>query len=214
MVKSKKGKKQKVKSKSNSSGNKNIFVIALVLFVLVVLVVAFYGFQTEEGDKMNPVVVLETSKGNIKLELDRENAPITTENFVKYVEDGHFDGLIFHRVIPNFMIQGGGFTPDGNQRQTREPIKLESDNGLKNVRGSVAMARTMVEDSATSQFFINLNDNDFLNRGVRDAGYAVFGMVIEGMNVVDEIAKVQTASRAGHGDWPLEDVLITRAYLE
>ena len=214
MAKSKKGKKQKVKSKSNPSGNKNIFVIALVLFVLIVLVVAFYDFQTEEEDKMNPVVVLETSKGNIKLELDRENAPITTENFVKYVEDGHYDGLIFHRVMSNFMIQGGGFTPDGNQRQTRDPIKLESDNGLKNVRGSVAMARTVVEDSATSQFFINLNDNDFLNRGVRDAGYAVFGKVIEGMDVVDAIARVQTANRAGHGDWPVEDVLINRAYLE
>ena len=163
---------------------------------------------------MNPVVVIETSKGVIKLELDGENAPITVKNFVEYVEEGFFDGLIFHRVMPNFMIQGGGFYPNGTQKDTRAPIKLESDNGLKNVRGSVAMARTMVPDSATSQFFINLNDNEFLNHGVRDEGYAVFGKVIEGMSVVDEIARVQTATRAGHGDWPLEDVLIIKAYLQ
>lgn len=212
MVKSKRNnKKRQIKPKHN----KNMVGGVIFLFIIIALASMFFVSRSfSEVEDMNPVVIFETSKGNIKLELDRENAPITTENFVKYVEDGHFDGLIFHRVIPNFMIQGGGFLPDGTQRETRAPIKLESDNGLKNVRGTVAMARTMVPDSATSQFFINLNNNEFLNYGFRDEGYAVFGRVVDGMSVVDEIAKIQTANKAGHGDWPLEDVLIIKAYLE
>ena len=211
-----KSNKHKTKKTQNMQNKKNMAGIVLAALVIIAIGVIFYNLQSckEEGDEMKKIVVLETNKGDIKIELDLENAPITTENFIKYVEDGHFDGLIFHRVIPNFMIQGGGFKPDGTQKDTREPIVLESDNGLKNDRGTIAMARTMAPNSATSQFFINLNDNDFLNHGARDDGYAVFGKVIEGMSVVDEIAKVQTTTRAGHGDWPVEDIIINKAYLK
>ncbi len=152
----------------------------------------------------NPVVIIKTSKGDIKLELDRENAPITVDNFMSYVEDGFYDGTIFHRVINNFMVQGGGFTTDMQQKPTKAPIKNEADNGLKNDRGTIAMARTGVVDSATAQFFINHTDNDFLNHGKRDFGYAVFGRVVDGMDVVDAIATVQT----GPGDVPNEQVVI------
>ncbi len=152
----------------------------------------------------NPVVIIKTSKGDIKLELDSENAPITVDNFMSYVEDGFYDGTIFHRVINNFMVQGGGFTTDMQQKPTKAPIKNEADNGLKNDRGTIAMARTGVVDSATAQFFINHTDNDFLNHGKRDFGYAVFGRVVDGMDVVDAIATVQT----GPGDVPNEQVVI------
>ena len=155
-----------------------------------------------KGD--NPVVIIKTSKGDIKVELDKENAPISTDNFLAYVEDGYYDGTIFHRVINNFMIQGGGFTADGQQKPTKAPIKNEADNGLKNDRGTIAMARTGVVDSATSQFYINHVDNDFLNHGKRDFGYAVFGKVVDGMDVVDAIAAVQT----GSGDVPNEQIVI------
>jgi len=152
----------------------------------------------------NPVVIIKTSKGDIKVELDKENAPISTDNFLAYVEDGYYDGTIFHRVINNFMVQGGGFTADGQQKPTKAPIKNEADNGLKNDRGTIAMARTAVVDSATSQFYINLVDNDFLNNGIRDFGYAVFGKVVDGMDVVDAIAAVPT----GPGDVPNETIVI------
>jgi len=152
----------------------------------------------------NPVVIIKTSKGDIKVELDKENAPISTDNFLAYVEDGYYDGTIFHRVINNFMVQGGGFTADGQQKPTKAPIKNEADNGLKNDRGTIAMARTAVVDSATSQFYINLVDNYFLNNGIRDFGYAVFGKVVDGMDVVDAIAAVPT----GPGDVPNEPVVI------
>lgn len=152
----------------------------------------------------NPVVIIKTSKGDIKLELDREKAPITVDNFMSYVEDGFYDGTIFHRVINNFMVQGGGFSTDMQQKPTKAPIKNEADNGLKNDRGTIAMARTGVVDSATSQFFINHADNDFLNNGRRDFGYAVFGRVVDGIEVIDAIATVQT----GPGDVPNEQVII------
>lgn len=152
----------------------------------------------------NPVVIIKTSKGDIKVELDRENAPISVDNFLSYVEDGYYDGTIFHRVIDNFMVQGGGFTADMQQKPTKAPIKNEADNGLKNDRGTIAMARTGVVDSATSQFFINHVNNDFLNHGKRDFGYAVFGTVVEGIEVVDAIAEVST----GPGDIPNEQVVI------
>ncbi len=138
-------------------------------------------------------------------------APATVENFVKYVNDGFFDGTVFHRVIPGFMIQGGGFTQDGTQKRTRQPIKLEARNGLRNATGTIAMARTSDPDSATSQFFINLADNDFLNASPNNQGYAVFGVVVFGMEVVKTIATVNTASRGPHGDWPKEDIVIKRA---
>jgi cyclophilin family peptidyl-prolyl cis-trans isomerase len=163
---------------------------------------------------MGTKVILETTKGAIEVELDHEKAPVTAANFVQYVEDGHFGGTIFHRVIPGFMIQGGGFTPGGAQKHARDPIKLESKNGLKNRRGAIAMARTMVPDSATCQFFINLVDNGFLDYSRGNDGYAVFGKVTEGMDVVDAITRVRTGSKGPHQDWPLEDVVIEAAYMK
>ncbi|HVY54937.1 MAG TPA: peptidylprolyl isomerase [Thermodesulfobacteriota bacterium] len=164
--------------------------------------------KESEAKGGNPVVIMSTSKGDIKIELFKDKAPITVENFLAYVNDGFYNGTIFHRVIPNFMIQGGGFTPDFTQKPTKPPIKNEAANGLKNERGTLAMARTQVVDSATSQFFINLVDNSFLDNGVRDYGYAVFGKVIDGMDVVDKIAAVQTGSKGMYGDVPQEDVII------
>jgi peptidyl-prolyl cis-trans isomerase A (cyclophilin A) len=161
--------------------------------------------QTQGG---NPVVIISTSKGDIKVELFKNEAPVTVENFLSYVNDGFYDGTIFHRVIPSFMIQGGGFTPDFAQKPTKAPIKNEANNGLKNDRGTLAMARTQVVDSATSQFFINLVNNDFLNNGARDYGYAVFGKVVDGMDVVDAIAAVPTDNKGMHGNVPTEDVVI------
>ncbi|HML96336.1 MAG TPA: peptidylprolyl isomerase [Thermodesulfobacteriota bacterium] len=164
--------------------------------------------DTSETQGGNPVVIISTSKGDIKVELLKNEAPVTVENFLSYVNDGFYDGTIFHRVIPNFMIQGGGFTSDFAQKPTKAPIKNEANNGLKNDRGTLAMARTQVVDSATSQFFINVVDNDFLNNGARDFGYAVFGKVIDGMDVVDAIAAVPTSNKGMHGDVPTEDVVI------
>ncbi len=157
----------------------------------------------------NKKIEINTSMGKIVAELDFEKAPITAKNFAAYVSDGFFDGTIFHRVIPGFMIQGGGMKPDMREKSNKAPIKLESNNGLKNNRGTLAMARTNVPDSATSQFFINLADNAFLNySGAGNPGYAVFGKVVEGLDVVDAIAKVKTGNRGHHGDVPLETVLI------
>ena len=164
--------------------------------------------------KVDTIVVLTTSMGNIEIKLATEEAPVTTENFLSYVEDDYFDGLIFHRVIPGFMIQGGGFNPDGTQKTTGDPIALESDNGLKNERGTVAMARTSNPDSATSQFFINLVDNAFLDKSSGSDGYAVFGEVVEGMDVVDAIAGVKTSTKGAFQDWPEEDVVILGAYVK
>ena len=154
------------------------------------------------------MITIKTSHGDISVELFEEQAPISCENFRQYVTDGHFNGTIFHRVIPNFMIQGGGMDADMKDKPTRDPIKNEADNGVKNERGTLAMARTGVVDSATSQFFINLRDNDFLNHGGRDFGYAVFGKVADGMDVVDAIAAVPTGNSGFHQDVPLETVTI------
>jgi len=154
------------------------------------------------------MITIKTSHGDITVELFEDKAPISCDNFRQYVADGHFDGTIFHRVMPNFMIQGGGMDADMNSKPTRDPIKNEADNGEKNLRGTLAMARTGVVDSATSQFFINLRDNDFLNHGGRDFGYAVFGKVADGMDVVDAIAAVPTGTTGGHQDVPLEPVTI------
>ena len=158
-------------------------------------------------------VTMETSMGTITLELDDEKAPETVANFVRYAKDGHYDGTIFHRVIDGFMIQGGGFTKDMNQKETREPIRNEAMNGLKNLRGTIAMARTMVVDSATSQFFINLVDNaflDFQSPTPQGFGYAVFGKVMDGMEVVDQIAKVKTGFAGPHQNVPEEAIVIKR----
>ncbi len=163
----------------------------------------------EGGDR--PVVTFSTSMGDIMIELLSEEAPVTTKNFLEYVDAGFFDGTIFHRVIPGFVIQGGGFTADMNQKPTRAPIKNEADNGVKNSRGTLSMARTSDINSATSQFFINLKDNAFLDHGTRDFGYAVFGRVVEGMDVVDKIAGVQTGNRGPHSDVPMEPVVTQTA---
>jgi peptidyl-prolyl cis-trans isomerase B (cyclophilin B) len=159
-------------------------------------------------------VKLHTNHGIITLELDAEKAPVTVANFLAYVESGHYDNTVFHRVIDGFMIQGGGFEPGMNQKPTGEQIKNEADNGLKNERGTIAMARTQAPHSATAQFFINVADNDFLNHRSPDLqgwGYCVFGKVSEGMDVVDAIRKVKTGSSGFHQDVPKEDVIIERA---
>ncbi len=156
-------------------------------------------------------VLFETSHGDFTLELYVTEAPETVENFLRYVDEKHFDGTVFHRVIPGFVIQGGGLTADLQQRPTHEPIRNESDNGLKNARGTLSMARTSDPHSATSQFFVNLADNDFLDRKPGQDGYAVFERIIDGMPVIDEIAAVKTARRKGHDDVPVEDVTVRRA---
>ena len=158
-------------------------------------------------------VTMETSMGTITFALDDAKAPETVANFVRYAQDGHYDGTVFHRVIDGFMVQGGGFTKDMNQKETREPIRNEAMNGLKNRRGTIAMARTMVVDSATSQFFVNLVDNDFLdfqNPTPQGFGYAVFGEVTDGMDVVDRIAKVKTGSVGPYQNVPEEPVVIRK----
>jgi cyclophilin family peptidyl-prolyl cis-trans isomerase len=161
----------------------------------------------------NPIARIETSMGTITIELDIEKAPVTVANFLEYAKNGFYENTIFHRVIPGFMIQGGGMTADMESKATRAPIKNEAANGLQNKRGTIAMARTQIVDSATAQFFINVVDNDFLNHQAPTPaafGYAVFGRVIEGMETADTIAKVTTGSRNGHRDVPVEPIVIER----
>lgn len=160
------------------------------------------------------MITIKTNHGDIAVELFEDKAPISSENFRQYATDGHFNDTIFHRVIPNFMIQGGGMDASMASKPTRDPIKNEADNGESNVRGTLAMARTGVVDSATSQFFINLSDNDFLNNGTRDFGYAVFGRVTDGVDVVDAIAAVATGSSGGHQDVPLDTVTILEVTID
>ena len=183
---------------------------------LLALLAAFTlsGAAHAQGANAKPRVKLSTSLGDIVVELDAAKAPKTVENFLQYVKDGHYDGLVFHRVIPGFMIQGGGFSTDMQQKATRPPIVLEATNGLKNERGTIAMARTNVPDSATSQFFINVVDNAMLNASGPGNGYAVFGKVTAGMDVVDKIRAVPTGSRGMHRDVPTSPVTILKASLE
>ncbi len=164
---------------------------------------------------MSTQIRLQTSKGDITIELDDAQAPLSTKNFVDYVNSGHYDGTVFHRVIPNFMIQGGGFEPGMKQKPTREPIQNESGNGLKNLHYTLAMARTSAPHSATAQFFINTTNNGFLDKASSQdgVGYAVFGKVVAGTEVVDAIEGVATGRRGGHGDVPVEDVVIVKATL-
>jgi len=170
------------------------------------------------SEATNPIVRIATSMGDIVLELDAANAPITVQNFIDYANDGFYEGTIFHRVIDGFMIQGGGLTADMRDKANRKaPIKNEANNGLKNDRGTVAMARTQVVDSATSQFFINIEDNDFLNHTAPTAqgfGYAVFGKVADGMATVDAIRKVSTGNSGMHQDVPVEAVTIQKVTVE
>ncbi len=162
------------------------------------------------------MVIFKTNFGDITIELDYENAPVSAENFAQYVKDGYYNGTIFHRVINNFMIQGGGFEPGMKQKSTRDPIENEADNGLKNDIGTLAMARTMDPHSASAQFFINVADNGFLNHSAKTQqgwGYAVFGKVTDGMDVVNQIKGVATTMAAGHQDVPAEDVIVNEAIL-
>ncbi|HSP57576.1 MAG TPA: peptidylprolyl isomerase [Halomonas sp.] len=162
------------------------------------------------------MIVLQTNYGDISIELYQDKAPKTAANFEQYVRDGFYDGTLFHRVIPGFMVQGGGFDIDFNQKPTRDPIENEADNGVKNTTGTLAMARTQDPHSATAQFFINVADNDFLNHSgktIQGWGYCVFGEVAEGMEVVESIKAVATTRRGMHADVPAEDVIIQRAYI-
>jgi len=185
---------------------------AVVSTLIVLMVLIFIGSAIAED--INPKVVLDTSKGKIVLELYPDNAPETVKNFLNYVDAKFYDGMIFHRVIPNFMIQGGGFTTEMKRKTTRAPIKNEADKGLKNERGTIAMARTGDPHSATAQFFINSKNNDFLNyrsKTQQGWGYAAFGKVVEGMKTVDAISAVKTKTSGGFRDVPTEPVVITSA---
>lgn len=191
--------------------------VILCLFAMLPINSALFAADSEsaseggQSSQKNPVVIIKTNKGEIDLELDAEKAPVTVKNFLSYATNGFYNGTIFHRVIDGFMIQGGGFTPAMEQKITEAPIRNEADNKLLNNRGTIAMARTGVVDSATSQFFINLKDNHFLDyRGPsrEDYGYAVFGKVIKGMDVVDAIAKESTTSKSGHQNVPTANIVI------
>jgi cyclophilin family peptidyl-prolyl cis-trans isomerase len=180
------------------------------------LALSLYLPQIARAAEPNPQVQMETSMGVIVIELDAKAAPQTVTNFLDYVRDGFYDGTIFHRVIKSFMIQGGGFTAQMQQKATRSPVANEADNGLKNNLGTIAMARTNAPHSATSQFFINVKDNDFLNHTAKTPqgwGYCVFGKVIKGMEVVHEIEAVRTTVRSGYGDVPVEPVIIKKVSL-
>jgi peptidyl-prolyl cis-trans isomerase B (cyclophilin B) len=191
-----------------------------ILATLIMLTLPFLAVAEDSADSSAndtteyPNVILHTNHGAITLELFADKAPKSVENFLQYARDGHYDGTLFHRVISNFMVQGGGFDTDFNQKATRSPIENEADNGLSNTRGTVAMARTNDPHSATSQFFINVTDNDFLNhRGKQSGqtwGYAVFGQVSEGMDVVEAIRQVATGRHGPHADVPTEPVIIER----
>ncbi len=188
-----------------------MIIIAVIAIVAVFFIMIRNTGLTGKAIGSQTKVLLKTSMGDIVIELYKDKSPITVENFLSYVKEGAYDGTVFHRVIDEFMIQGGGFTPDGKQKPTREPIKLESNNGLKNEKYTLAMARTTIPDSAANQFFINTNNNEFLNYGVRDEGYAVFGKVIKGQEVVDKIGKSQTTAKNGMTDWPVKNVIIEKA---
>jgi peptidyl-prolyl cis-trans isomerase B (cyclophilin B) len=188
--------------------------VALFLLALCGLLGLAFLFRPPQGP--NPIVLLQTNKGDIKIELFQDKAPISTANFLHYVDTKFYDGTIFHRVIADFMIQGGGFTPGLlSEKKTDAPIRNESYNGLKNERGTLAMARTGDPNSATSQFFINVKDNPALDRpksgGAKEVGYAVFGKVIDGMDVVEKIRAVDTHRSGGHDDVPVDDVVIISA---
>ena len=194
--------------------------LLLPIAVVIAAILSLLLYPVIKGDKAmndssagNPIVLIETTMGNITIELDAENAPNTSENFLAYVDDGYFVDTTFHRVIPGFMIQGGGLTTDMRDKpSSRAPIRNEANNGLRNDRGTLAMARTGDPHSATSQFFINHKNNDFLNftaETMQGWGYAVFGKVTDGMDVVDAIAQVPTGNRGGHQNVPLEAITIT-----
>ncbi len=188
---------------------KKLKVPAIILGILILAIIAVILFFPSQGQK----ALIQTNYGNITIQLDSSKAPITTNNFETYVKSGFYDGTVFHRVIKGFMIQGGGFTTSGTQKKTNSPITLESNNGLQNKKYTIAMARTNDPNSATSQFFINTANNDFLNYGARDQGYAVFGKVVSGFDTVDKIENVQTQTKNGMQDWPVQDIIIEKVSL-
>ena len=188
--------------------------LALVATIVAVLALGAASLSAQPpapAAKPNPRVTLDTSKGKIVVELFPAKAPLTVANFLQYVKSGFYDGVIFHRVMPDFMVQTGGFTPDMKQKPTRGQIKNESTNGLSNERGTLSMARLTEPHTASSQFFINLKDNGGLDHSPRGWGYTVFGKVVEGMDVVDAIATVRTTTKGQHGDVPVEPVIIKKA---
>lgn len=193
---------------------KTVLSFFLIAMFLGSTLISLSGLLFGVNKNMDTIVVLMTSMGNIEIKLATKEAPITTANFLSYVETDYYDDIVFHRVMPGFMIQGGGFIATGKQKISGDPIVLESGNGLLNKRGTIAMARTNDPDSATSQFFINLVDNEFLDKSAGSDGYAVFGEVIEGMDVVDAIGGVKTATFGLYENWPEEDVVILGAYLK
>lgn len=203
---------------------RKILILFLLLILLLIVIFLIFNNKSLEEENMdnielkNTIVVIETSLGDITLELFDERAPITVQNFKQYIESNFYNETVFHRVIDGFMIQGGGFTFDGNQKQTINPIILESTDKteLSNLKGTIAMARTMDPNSATSQFFINTVDNNFLNyTNPQNPGYAVFGKVIDGMDIVLEIENKETTTKFEyHNDWPVKDIIIKRIYIK
>jgi cyclophilin family peptidyl-prolyl cis-trans isomerase len=183
-------------------------LMATAAIALLAPAAASVAIREKPVKESDSVVVMETSLGKIKIELFRDKAPLTVKNFLQYVDGKFYDGTIFHRVIPNFMIQGGGFKPGLMEKKSRDPIKNEAGNGLSNLRGNIAVARTTVPNSGTCQFFINVQDNKFLDKSKDSDGYCVFGKVIAGMDVVDKIKAVATGDRGGHQNVPQSDVLI------
>ncbi len=197
---------------------KRIIGIGVVLMFMF-SVVGCTDIENEGGDGImdSSIVVFETSSGNFEVELYADKAPISVEDFLSYVNDGFYDGLIFHRVIDGFMVQGGGFDKDMNQKATKAEIKNEAGNGLKNEKYTLAMARTMVVDSATSQFFVNVADNVMLDHGdetPQKYGYAVFGKVVSGTDVIDNIKAVKTTTKMGHQNVPVDPIVINKAYVK
>jgi cyclophilin family peptidyl-prolyl cis-trans isomerase len=197
----------------------SIFILMLFLVSTIGLAADIFMRRSNKNPNMSGIVIIETNKGNIEIELNGEKAPITVENFVNYVNEGFYDGLCFHRVKPGFVIQGGGFYPNGEYNPPNNPIKIESDNGLKNLKGTIAMARSSEPDSATSQFYINTVDNPDLDYPSFDGyGYTVFGEVIAGMDVVEQIEAIQTGIKetpyGSMADWPTDPVEIIRAYMK
>lgn len=191
-----------------------------LIFIFIALFLGCIGERGDTGDtlvseeKMSKIVVLETSMGDIEISLDEEKAPVTVKNFLSYVDEGAYDGTVFHRVISDFMIQGGGFTVKGDKMPTKDPIRLESQNGLKNKNMTVAMARTNIPDSATNQFFINVKDNTNLDFAPGNPGYAVFGEVVSGQETVMKIKDVPTTTKGYRRDWPVTEVVIKKAYVK
>jgi cyclophilin family peptidyl-prolyl cis-trans isomerase len=203
----KRGKKRKKRDMQAEKKKRRMRIFGVIVIFILVFSMSVYYWR---GIERKEILVFETSYGDFEVELYRDNAPITVENFLRYVEEGFYDGTLFHRVISSFMIQGGGFTEDGELKPTHNPIILESNNGLSNLKGTIAMARRLEPDSATSQFFINLVDNEGLDGDSPSTGYAVFGMVVSGMDVVEEIGLASTTTKGSYEDWPVEDIVIIR----